>query len=445
MKYKKTLPGIIKVLKLFSSNNLNYLLFKCDHIFNGQNKNLDILFETADDFKKARELLYNQGFRMRLSEKVEKYKEMLSGFIDNTMYSIHLHREIAWHGIKVLNKLPVFKRAIALNDLIKVPSLEDCILIHSGHVLFENFVITDKENFYLDQFKKADNDYINKQLSWNRWKKGFNRIIIDRTNLRLSEIITFWSEKLIHEPLVSLYLIKKMAKTIFRKLSLNRNGCMISFIGVNGSGKSTLTRELSENYKQTLKHLGKNFFIYYFGWKPKFFLTKMLSKRNENNHSFRKTVIKETRNRSFSLVQELSYLYQWFELYYRYLSEVRPKLKKNYVIITDRYPYDLYGQHPSASKSLVLPLLLYLFPKPDFTYVLDAELKQLTNRDKTDKTKGDILPLKRAVFPLTYLKIQRNNYIRLGTVFGWTIFNTSRSSVKKIVHSVIKDTWGKLL
>jgi len=106
--YQKTPLGIMQILEIFQKNSLKYILFKCEHIFEGQNKNLDILFETTEDYKQAATILESYGFVVRLSEKVEKYKTMYCGLIRGTIYSIHLHREVAWHGMKALDKKQLF-------------------------------------------------------------------------------------------------------------------------------------------------------------------------------------------------------------------------------------------------------------------------------------------------------------------------------------------------
>src|SRR3989338_2968124 len=79
MKYKNTLPVIMDILELFKNQNSSYILFKCDHIFQGKNKNVDILFETDKDYYLARQILQKEGFVCRLSEKIEKYKSMYTG------------------------------------------------------------------------------------------------------------------------------------------------------------------------------------------------------------------------------------------------------------------------------------------------------------------------------------------------------------------------------
>ena len=49
--------GIASAIALFNHELLIYNLFKCEHVLNGQNKNLDILFETTEDYKQAATIL----------------------------------------------------------------------------------------------------------------------------------------------------------------------------------------------------------------------------------------------------------------------------------------------------------------------------------------------------------------------------------------------------
>ena len=179
MKYRQTPTRIIQILELFHRHRLNYILFKCEHIFAGENKNVDILFETNQDYKKTAELLEKNGFIVRLSEKIEKYKTMYTGLYENNIYSFHLHREIAWHGIIALDKREVFKRKKVINSLIIIPSVEDSLLIHAAHILFENFKITEKEKPILNTIEKPEinRKYLEQQIKNNKWEYGFKKII----------------------------------------------------------------------------------------------------------------------------------------------------------------------------------------------------------------------------------------------------------------------------
>jgi len=457
MNYKKTPKELMKVINLFGNNKLNYLLFKCEHIFEGENKNLDIIFETNKDYYQAAQLLEQSGFILRFSEKFERYKTMYCKLIGKEMFSIHLHREIAWHGIKALNKKAVFERKKEVAQGIFIPSKEDSILIHAGHVLFENFKITRKEEMWLDLINEngIEMKYIKKQLKKNYWKEGFKEVIkINQernTQLKKRKIVYLWFKKIIFEPLTGLYLGRKLMRLLLRYPKLKRKGYLISFIGTNGTGKSTITKELLNDYSGVTKHLGIEGQYYYYGWNPTFFLTKLISNflKNKNKKLFQETVLKKIsdKNEKFSIKQEMLLLYQFVEFYYRYLIQVRSKLNKNDLVITDRYFYDIYGQYPYAKRSLVFPLLIKLFPKPDFTFLLDAKPEELQKRGKTNKRNQEMIEeIEREVLPLEYLRQQRNNYHALTKKRKEVhIIDTTNKNINHNCKEIMKKTWKKII
>ncbi len=456
-KYQQTPEGIMYFLQLFYQHNISYLLFKCDHIFAGQNKNLDILFETDIDYKKASFILEQHNFIIQLSEKVEKYKTMYTGFYNNVLYSIHLHREVAWHGMKALDKEPLFEHKQNITPLIIIPSIQDSILIHSAHILFENFKITEKEKIYLDQIadfnspnpaQEIERLYLSRQITTNHWKHGFELIIGNKEKkypLTKKDIAKIWIIKLIQEPATALYLGKKIIKKIVCSSSFKRKGHLIAFIGVNGSGKSTLTRHLIEQYQQPTNHLGIKQSYYYFGWKPTFPLTKYLSKKFQQGD---KKIFQEInvtgKTKKFDLKQEILFAYLAFEFYYRYRTEILPLLKKKQLIICDRYFYDIYGQYPYAKNSLCIKLLLRLFPKPDFIYILDVDEKQLQQRQKTNKDEASIQSICRTVFPIEYLRQQRENFHYLAEFLNGKIIDTNQA-INNCTQQIIKETWKKII
>ena len=63
---------LMKIISLFKENELEYNLFKCEHILSGINSNLDILFRTNNDYIKAGKLLQKKGFLLYMPENVEK-------------------------------------------------------------------------------------------------------------------------------------------------------------------------------------------------------------------------------------------------------------------------------------------------------------------------------------------------------------------------------------
>ena len=446
----KTPPELKGIIELFNRNSLSYILFKCEHIFKGQNKNLDILFETDKDYRKAADLLEEKGFLLRLSERIERYKLMYCGLVKGRLISIHLHREIAWHGIKALDKIPVFERKKIVTPQIIIPSVEDSILIHAGHIIFENFRITEKERDILNRINDSgiDRAYIKQQLVKNHWKIGFQKVMKVRERpspFPKADIFISWLCKLSPEPSTVFYLSKKWIIALLRKVDFRRKGCLITLSGVNGSGKSTLSRRTLEKYEELTKHLGVRQHYYYFGWKPEMPLTKLLSKLfKRQDHSLFKSINYREGIKRFDLFQELLFSYSFAEFYYRYLRNVRPLLINGDLVITDRYFYDFYGQHPYAKNSLVLRPLLKLFPKPDFSYILEVELEKIINRKKVDKDKKEINQIQREVMPIPYLQRQIENYFHLITLLKATRMEND-GNLDENVQRIIDDSWGKLI
>lgn len=453
MNYKKTPARVMQMVHLFHQHKLSYILFKCEHIFEGKNKNVDILFETKGDYYQASQLLEKEGFAVKLSEKVEKYKTMYTGLYDGNLYSFHLHREIAWHGMVALDKREVFQRKKSINPLIIIPGLEDSILIHAAHVLFENFRVTKRESIYLKEWKNSqlDEEYIAFQLRRNRWEKGFLallRYFQKWKKVPFSLFISTWTRKVVQEPSTALYLIRKAARKVLRPLSLEKKGVLLVFIGVNGSGKTTLAKKTLEAYQQITTQVGKQQQYYYFGWHPEFPVTKLLSKINKKTNlvSFKEmNHLKTETNRNHSLKQEIIFFYSWLEFLYRYYKNIHSNLRRGDLIITDRYFYDLYGQNIYSRKSVLLKLLMYLFPKPTYTVLLDTDISTLQQRKKTDKKYlNKITKTKRNLLPATYLQTQRENYFFLAEQHHFPIIDTSKN-IEDCSKTIVEKTWKKLL
>lgn len=451
--YQKTPVELLKIIDLFSKNKMDYLLFKCEHVFGGKNSNLDVLFRNGQNYNNASNLLKKEGFVLYLPEKVEKYKRMFVKVIKNQLYAIHLHREIAWHGLKVLNKELIFQRKKELNEIIAVPSKEDSLLIHSAHILFENFKIKERERQLISGYLQEKNDwqYINSQLRKNGWKKGFykflNRFKKDE-NASNQEIIGNYLNKLIKNPSEAVYLFKKIIKHLFTKINLRRKGNLVALIGVNGAGKTTLTKETLTKYAM-ISNFFNGQFGYYFGWEPFLPITKIISKRlkKKNKKVFNELNKKESGLKSkFSLIKEAILVYNYIEYLSRYIFIIYPKLRTGKLVFTDRYFYDLYAQYNYAPKSKIIKLLFSIYPKPDYLFVLDAKLETITKRDKNIEifSKTTIKSSQRKVHETDYLKEQKERYGFLCRYFDGELLNTEQP-IDLNINQIIQKTWVGLV
>ena len=395
MKYLNAPPEIMQVISLFHENNLSYNLFKCEHIFAGMNKNLDILFANRKDYDKAALLLEGAGFVLYLPEKVEKYKEMYVRFDHGQLTRIHLHREIAWHGLKVMDKKHIFAGAKEKSKGIFVPSDEDQLLIHVAHVIFENWEISDyiKKLMVGLMQKDLDWDYIRRRLQEYGWKGVFYYVLKcakkDR-HTRRGTFLQCFVQRALRSPVSWPTLSKKFIDIILRKISLRRKGCLIALIGVNGSGKTTLAGEVLKSYHPLTKHFGGQT-GYYFGWYPFSFISKLISSllRKSNRRLFEEMnkdkegqEMDSTRKQKFSVFHESVLFYNYFEYMLRFFLQIYPKLRAGGLVVTDRYFYDVYGQYNYSQKSIIIGTLLRFFPRPDFVYVLDAPLGVISGRAK---------------------------------------------------------------
>src|SRR3989338_5731761 len=435
------MPGELQqICRLFDAAGLQYNLFKCEHILQGANKNLDLLFLHGLEYEKASKILEKEGYLLYLDEPIEKYKRMYVKHQKetNTLTAVHLHREVAWHGIPVLDKGMIFARAKE-----NLPSPEDALLIHSAHALFENFQVKPFQKELLLKYQKEaqDKQYINQHLSQFGWKTSFWRFAAEDFSVSKKMILSAYAGRFTQNPLLLVSPLSKISKKILRSLSLKRKGILITLSGVNGAGKTTMVNELLKIYQPTTAffHGQKG---YYFGWDPFLPVTKILSRAAKKKNIYQKLNQETTK---ISLKKEAILSYDFIEYYSRYLWHIYPALRKGKMVVTDRYFYDLYAQHSYAEKSKVMKPLLRLFPKPDFLFILNADLAAIIQRDKntsllsTTATRSK----ERDIHDQEDLENQRRRYLQLPVKSNRHIINTTKP-IKENVNTIIQTTWKSL-
>ncbi len=168
-----------------------------------------------------------------------------------------------------------------------------------------------------------------------------------------------------------------------RKWHFSRRGIHFAFLGVDGAGKSTLV----ETVQQQLSGLGKikYRFVYMGPWgyirspflKPVYRLKLFPPKEDWATILHNKLTGKGKKYSLLTIIQKLItgtlkgwvyYFAVYLEQWYRYLREIRPRLKKGQIILSDRYTYDLryiYKKRPIKPFKFWRWFVCRFFPQPD--------------------------------------------------------------------------------
>ncbi len=162
-----------------------------------------------------------------------------------------------------------------------------------------------------------------------------------------------------------------------------KRGVHFAFLGVDGAGKSTTV----EHVQKLLEHAGKikYEFVYMGPWgyvrspilKKIYALKLFPSKENWAATFWQKLSGKKVKTSLPKILQKwlsglvkgwIYYAGVYFEMWYRYLREVRPNVHKGRIVLSDRYVYDLryiYKKRPITQFKLFRWFVCKFFPAPD--------------------------------------------------------------------------------
>ena len=410
------IPEVYKIpLTILKKSKIDYILFKQTENNNTSIGGLDILFKNNKNYKRAIKVLHKNKYQTYLGEKNEPFKIMLVKYEKGFMIILHLHRRIAWLGIKTLNQNCVAQRAKRFNPLIKLPSKEDQVLIHAAHILFENRKITPIEKRIFKN-KNLDYDYINAQLEEYKWKTNFYKLVNkQKLTLPLKPTLDLRTQIL---------LAKQALQFFTKRISPKRKGALIALVGPNGSGKSTLSKASTKKYNKLFDKLKLKANHFYFGWKPILPTTKLLQKIPKKEMYQTATTEKTPK---FSLKYELFFSYLFLEYLITYFTKIYPKLCNRELVICDRYFYHIYGQYPYSEKSIIMGVLLKLFPKPDQTFIIDTNITTLKKRRQT--------------IDIQNLKDQLKRYKQLSKLPNTKILKSQ--TLNKNLETINNEIWKK--
>lgn len=153
-----------------------------------------------------------------------------------------------------------------------------------------------------------------------------------------------------------------------------RKGMFIVLLGPDGSGKSTLVQRASQQW-------GKNFKgCWHFHWRPN--LLPKLSRTSQVHNS--ETARKPPEEAAYgTIISFMRYTYYFLDFIVGYWVLIWPRRKRGYLIIGERWYYDVIAYPVRYGFSLPDWLLRcggYLVPKPDLTILLEADPQAIHDR-----------------------------------------------------------------
>lgn len=369
---------------LLQKHRINYVLLRYPHLLQREILDLDLLVPDAQNYRYVQQLLKKKGYVLL---EIEKYRSFWAKKEGKQLKIIDLYREVSWLGWMLLDAQKIIQRKVQQKESVCSP--EDELLIYIGQAIFKNNALDEYKTSVMKKLmaQKLDWNYINSQLHSFGWKKPFYHVLQSLKSNKsiqfsrfffIKNIVSTFSTK---NTLQRCTLLPRFSRYIMKKIFLRRQST-ICFLGPDGAGKSTLAQEMKKEYAAFFKKFDTKTEYVYFGWQPFLPTTKLISwllQRQQYN-------IVSTLNKKkshFSFFQEMLLLYYFTEYLLRYFFLIAGK--KNKIIIFDRYFYDLYAHYNYAARSILFPALLRFFPRPDYTFVLDAPAAVLQKR-KQDLT-----------------------------------------------------------
>jgi len=160
-KIKKDVREFGRIKGEFSREGIKFLLIKSDGSFPHESDNLDILIK-PDKLGKVVQLLKKEGYS-ELPQVREPHKFLFRKMYAPYEFPLHIHTRVEWEGTQFVDSQNLWSRhrIIDGNNGFLVPSPEDCILITTAHLFFENHEIK------LDDLFKIDSCIRNWSVNWD--------------------------------------------------------------------------------------------------------------------------------------------------------------------------------------------------------------------------------------------------------------------------------------
>jgi len=159
-KIEKDICEFDRIKDEFSREGIEFMLIKSDGSFPYESDNLDILIK-PDKLGEVVQLLKKEGYS-ELPQVREPHKFLFRKTHAPYELALHIHTRVEWEGTQFVDSRNLWSRHRISegNKGFSVPSPEDCILITTAHLFFENHEIK------IDDLVKIDSCFRNYSINW---------------------------------------------------------------------------------------------------------------------------------------------------------------------------------------------------------------------------------------------------------------------------------------
>jgi thymidylate kinase len=321
-----------------------------------------------------------------------------------------------------------------------IPSVEDEIILLLLHCIGD-------KGFFKSAYKKRLQKLVSGELDTGYLSKCLSEIFGQTT----SKNVVPWINKGEFENLVKLnrrvetYLLGRLSleslllalkilnQRVVLKL-LGRRGLSIALLGPDGSGKSTLAEKIRDTqiFKTVSVYMGREQFVI-----PTRRILKCIlgalkkDKRKKNGKKCsggqHETLI-PVKGACRDMVDVVRFVHDLMDLYVRYFLYNYLNRRKGFLVINDRYIYDmLLGGEKIRRLKLFGWVILRLFPAPDFVFLLDTPAKTMYAR------KGE--------HSVEYLDAMKTHYATLSTMVQNCYVIPTNRKADKSANEIIAHIW----